>query len=77
MNISKFIQTSEAKRFQKKVCTTLGLALIIVDSVMKMNKKIYPQVYLEECKYVVRKKKIISFIDAELELDDSGNSDSK
>ena len=30
------------------------IACITVDSVMKMNKKNYPQVYLEECKYKER-----------------------
>ena len=27
------------------------IACITIDSVMKMDKKNYPQVYLEECKY--------------------------
>ena len=38
---------------------------ISIDSVMKMEKKIYPQVYLEECKYRVKKKKMPGFIDIE------------
>ena len=29
------------------------IACITVDSVMRMNKKNYPQVYLEECKYKI------------------------
>ena len=32
-----------------------------------MGKKSYPQVYLEECKYKIMKKKISKFINAELE----------
>ena len=31
------------------------IACITLDSVLKMNKKHYPQVYLEECKYKVKK----------------------
>ena len=31
------------------------IACITIDSVMKMDKKNYPQVYLEECKYRVKK----------------------
>ena len=31
------------------------IAGITIDSVMKMDKKNYPQVYLEECKYKVKK----------------------
>ena len=39
--------------------------------------KNYPQLYWEECKYPVKKNKMTSFIDTELELDDSDNSDSQ
>ena len=42
---------------------------------MKMEKKNYPQVYLEECKYKVKKKKMPEFIDVELESDSSYDSD--
>ena len=31
------------------------IACITIDSVMRMDKKNYPQVYLEECKYKVKK----------------------
>ena len=34
-----------------------------------MNKKNYPQVYLEECKYNVKKINTPRFINTELELD--------
>ena len=33
------------------------IARITIDSVMNFDKKIYPQVYLEECKYRVKKYK--------------------
>ena len=36
---------------------------------MKMNKKNYPQVYLEECKYRVKKINAPRFINIELESD--------
>ena len=42
---------------------------------MKRDKKNYPQAYLEECKYEIKKKKTVKFIDVELDLDDSDNSD--
>ena len=46
------------------------IACITVDSVIKMNKKNYPQVYLEECKYKAKKKiHTPRFINTELELD--------
>ena len=31
----------------------------------------YPQAYLEECKYKLKKKKLVSFIDSEIMDDDS------
>ena len=43
------------------------IACITIDSVMRMEKKSYLQVYLEECKYRMKKKKMTKFIKAELE----------
>ena len=42
---------------------------ITIDSVMRIEKKNYPQVYLEECKYKIKKPKMSKFIDTELDLD--------
>ena len=42
------------------------IAYITIDSVMRMERKNYPQVYLEECKYRMKKTKITKFIEAEL-----------
>ena len=39
-----------------------------------MDKKYYPQVYFEECKYAVKDKKMTSFTDADLKLDGSESS---
>ena len=52
------------------------IACITIDSVLKIDKKNHPQVYLEECKY--RVKKIMSrFINTELKSDsESSDSDS-
>ena len=43
------------------------IACITIDSVMKMKKMNYPQVYLEECKYKIKKIKMSKFINTELE----------
>ena len=45
------------------------IACITIDSVMRMDKKNYPQVYLEECKYNIRKIQMSRFISTELDLD--------
>ena len=50
------------------------IACISVDSVLKINKKNYPQDYLEQCKYKVKKREIKSFID-EIDLDSDYESD--
>ena len=47
---------------------------IDIDSVLKIDKKVYPQAYLEECKYKLKKKKLVSFIDSEI-IDDDSDSD--
>ena len=52
------------------------VACITIDSVMRMNKKNYPQVYLEECKYRVKKIQMSRFINSELDSDLDLNSDS-
>ena len=44
---------------------------IDIDSVLKTVKKAYPQAYLEECKYKLKKRKPVSFIDSEIIDDDS------
>ena len=33
-----------------------------------MNKNVYPQVFLEECKYIVKSKRITKYINNDLEI---------
>ena len=42
------------------------IACITIDSIMRMEEKNYPQVYLEECKYRMKRTKTTKFIKAEL-----------
>ena len=51
------------------------LLLIMLDSVVKVGKKYYPQVFLEECKYVKRKNKMFNYINDDLEMTSSGDDD--
>ena len=39
----------------------------MIDSVIKANKKYYPQTFLEECKYTQEKIKIENYINEDLE----------
>ena len=51
------------------------IACITIDSVLTIDKKNHPQVYLEECKYKVKKIQMSRFINTELKSD-SKSSDS-
>ena len=51
------------------------IACITIDSVINFNKKNHPQVYLEECKYRIKKTQMSKFINTELKSD-SESSDS-
>ena len=44
------------------------IACITIDSVLRMNKKNYSQVYSEECKYKIKKIKMSRFINTELRV---------
>ena len=50
------------------------LSIIMIDSVIKANKKYYPQTFLEECKYVQEKIKIENHIDEDLEKSEYSDS---
>ena len=45
-----------------------------IDSVLKIdNKRVYPQAYLEKCKYKLKKRRVVNFIDEEIIDEDSEN----
>ena len=80
---------AKLKIFKKKNLTTFNnnnivpmeknhyicIPAIDIDSVLKIDKKAYPQAYLEECKYKLKKKKPVSFIDSEIIDDDDSDDD--
>ena len=74
---------AKLKIFKKKNVTTFSnnivpieknhyicIPAIDIDSVLKIDKRVYPQAYLEECKYKLKKRKLVIFIDSEI-IDDS------
>ena len=81
--------SAKLKIFRKKNLTTFNnnnivpveknhyicIPAIDIDSVLKIDKKTYPQAYLEECKYKIKKRKLVSFIDSEIIDDDSDSDD--
>ena len=81
----KYIKT-KIKIYEKSIITNFNnkktpkekipckcLPIIMVNSVIKANKKYYPQILLEECKYIPEKIKTENYIDEDLE---NGESDS-
>ena len=45
-----------------------------IDSVLKIDKRAYPQAYLEQCKYKLKNRKIVNYIDDEI-IDEDSDSD--
>ena len=70
-NPTKFNNTIVPTEKNHYIC----IPAIDIDSVLKIDKKAYPQAYLEECKYKIKKRKLVSFIDSEIIHDDSDSDD--
>ena len=51
------------------------IPVIDIDSVLKVDKRVYPQAYLEQCKYKLKKRKIVNYIDDEIIDEDSDIDD--
>ena len=51
------------------------IACITVDSVVKIDEKYFQQVYLEECKYRIKKTQMSTFINTELVPDLDSDDD--
>ena len=65
----------QSKKVPKENASYKCLSLIMLDSGISVNKKYYPQTLLEECKYVVKNNKMDNFINDDLDLNSSGESD--
>ena len=63
------------KKMPKEKALCKCLSIIMIDSVIKANKKYYPQTLLEEYKYIQEKIKIENYINEDLENSES-DSDS-
>ena len=59
------------KKTAKENASYKRLSIIMLDSVIKANKKYYSQTLLEECKYIQEKIKIENHIDDDLEKSES------
>ena len=70
---TKFLGDEVPKENMHYTC----IACITIDSVMRMEKKYHPQVYLEESKYRINKIQMSKFISTELKSDSESESESE
>ena len=71
INAGSIITNSHTKKMPKEKAPCKCLSIIMIDSVVRANKKYYPQTLLEECKYTQEKIKIENYINDDLEDSDS------
>ena len=70
------ITNFQSRKVPKEKAPCKCLSIIMLDSVIKAKKKYYPQTLLEECKYEQEKIKMENLIGDDLEISESGESDS-
>ena len=68
---TKFLGNDIPKENMHYTC----IACITIDSALTIDKKNHPQVYLEECKYRIKKTQMPKFINTELKSDSESDSD--
>ena len=70
--INKTTFTSNAIPMEKNhyIC----IPAIDIDSILKIDKRLYPQAYLEQCKYKLKNRKIVNYINDEI-IDENSDSD--
>ena len=50
--------------------------MILIDSAFRTGKNCYPQVFWEECKYVIKEEKIPKYINDDIEISSDSNEES-
>ena len=70
--VSKTAFTNNAIPLEKN--NYICIPAIDIDSVLKIDKILYPQAYLEQCKYKLKKRKIVNYINDEI-IDENSDSD--
>ena len=61
-------------KLQKKELN-MFISCVSIDSLLKIKNKYHPQVYLEQCKYEIKKKELKNFSDHEVDFDSDYDSD--
>ena len=75
INRKTFNDDNNKNNISKERSRYICIPAIDIDSVLKFNnKRRYPQAYLEQCKYKLKKRKIVNYIDDEI-IDEDSDSD--
>ena len=74
--ITNFYNKSGSKKMPEEKVPRKCLSLITLDSIIYTYEQYYPQVFLEECKYMQEKIKTKTYIDEELKSESDSDSDS-
>ena len=61
----------QGKKTPKENASYKCLSLIMLDSVIRVSKTFYPQILPEECKYKIKKAKMKSLINDDLDVSSS------
>ena len=64
------------KKIPKEKAPSKCLSIIMLDSVIKVNKKYYPETFLE-CSYVQENIKIENWVDDDLKSDSDSNEETE
>ena len=67
----------QAKKEPKENSSYKSLSLIMLDSVIRANKKYHPQTLLEECKYEIKNNKMEKLANDDFNSSSSDESDSQ
>ena len=67
----------QGKKIPTENASYKWLLLIVLDPVIRANKNYYPQTFLEECKYEIKKNRMENFINDDLDLSSSDESDNE
>ena len=67
----------QSKKVPKENASYKRFLLIMLDSVIRVNKKYYPQTLLEECKYQIKQNKVENLINDYLDPSSSDESENE
>ena len=71
-----WLQIFMIKKIPKEKAPSKCLSIIMLDSVIKVNKKYYPETFLE-CTYLQEKIKIENWVDDDLKSDSDSNEETE